>query len=113
LIQDKQLQALAVSSSRRAALMPDVPTTAEAGLAGATYDWWAGVFMPAKTPRDIVSKMHDEVGIALKAPKVQENLAKMGVEPMVMALPQLAKYFAEDIDATVKLARAAKIPIQK
>lgn len=113
LIQDKQLQALAVSSSRRAALMPDVPTTAEAGLAGSTYDWWAGLFMPAKTPREIVNKMHDEIDLALKAPKVQENLAKMGVEPMPMALPQLATYFAEDIDATIKLARDAKIPIQK
>jgi tripartite-type tricarboxylate transporter receptor subunit TctC len=69
--------------------------------------------MPAKTSRDIVNKMHDEIGIALKAPKVQENLTKMGVEPMPMVLPQLAKYFADDIDATVKLARDAKIPIQK
>lgn len=113
LIRDGQLQALAVSSSRRTVLMPDVPTTAEAGLAGSAYDWWAGLFMPAKTPHDIIGKMHDEIGIALKAPKVQENLAKMGVEPMPMALPQLAKYFAEDIDATVRLARDAKIPIQK
>lgn len=113
LINNKQLVALAVSSSRRSKLMPDVPTTEERGLANSAYDWWAGMWLPAKTPRDIVVKFHDEVMKALKEPSVQSSLSKIGVEEMSMNLDEVAAYFRKDVEAYVKLVKDAKIPTQK
>src|SRR5882672_10976786 len=57
LIRDGRLQALAVSSARRSSVLPDVPTTAEAGLADSTYEFWVGVFVPSATPRAIVERI--------------------------------------------------------
>ena len=65
LIQEGKVLALAVSTAKRAAALPEVPTTTEAGLADAAYDFWIGLFLPAKTPRDIVDKLHDETQKAL------------------------------------------------
>ena len=81
LIQDGKLVALAVSTAKRAALLPNVPTTAEAGLHDAAYVFWNGIFVPAKTPRDIVNRLHDETQKALAIPSVQERLAKVGQDP--------------------------------
>jgi tripartite-type tricarboxylate transporter receptor subunit TctC len=113
LIKNKQLVALAVSSSKRSKLMPDVPTTEERGLVNSAYDWWAGMWLPAKTPRDIVVKFHNEVAKALKEPSVQSSLAKIGVEEMPMNLDEVAAYFRKDVEAYVKLVKDAKIPTQK
>ncbi len=60
LINDGKIRALAVSTSKRAAALPNVPTTAEAGLKDAAYVFWNGLFLPAKTPADIVNRLHAE-----------------------------------------------------
>jgi tripartite-type tricarboxylate transporter receptor subunit TctC len=113
LIKGKQLRALAVSSSKRSTLLPDIPTTEELGLANSAYNWWAGLWLPAKTPRDIVVRFHEEVVTALKAPAVQSSLTKLGVEPMPMSLDEVAAYFRKDVQAHIKLAKDAKMPTQK
>ena len=65
----------------------DVPTTIEAGLqADSVYPFYSGLFLPAKTPRDIVEKLHAEAAKAIQSPAVQERFAKLGVEPMPMTL---------------------------
>jgi len=113
LIRDGTLVALAVSGSKRAPALAEVPTTAEVGLIGAEYDYWAGLFLPAKTPREIVVRLHREMETALQMPSVQERLAKLGLEPMPMSLEQFDKYFRDDVAATVRLVKAANIVVRQ
>ena len=112
LINDGKLVALAISAEKRAAELPDVPTSGEAGLANSAYQFWSGLFVPAKTPRDIIVRLHDETEKALQLAAVQERLAKLGVEPMPMSLDQFEKFFRDDVAANVQLVKAAHIPTQ-
>jgi tripartite-type tricarboxylate transporter receptor subunit TctC len=113
LVGDGQLVALAVSSDKRSGMLPAVPTTVEAGLpADSGYLFWAGLFLPANTPHDIVEKLHQETAAALKTPTVQTQLAKLGVEPMPMSLDEFAKFFKDDVEANLALVKAANIPRQ-
>jgi tripartite-type tricarboxylate transporter receptor subunit TctC len=113
LMRQGQLVALAVSAPRRTAAAPDVPTTIEAGLpANSVYPFYSALYLPAKTPRDIVETLHRETAKALAEPAVRERLAALGVEPMEMSLAEFAAFFREDVDANVALVKAAKIPTQ-
>jgi tripartite-type tricarboxylate transporter receptor subunit TctC len=78
---------------------------AEAGYPDAPYLFWGGVALPAKTPRDIVDRLHAETQKALNVPAVQERLATFGVEAMPMSVDQFAKFYQDDVAATVKLAK--------
>ncbi len=112
-IREGKLLALAVSANTRSSMMPQVPTTVEAGLpADSVYPFYSGLFLPAKTPRPIVEKLHQEAAKALQAPAVQARLAQLGVEPMPMNLQQLDRFFRDDVAAAVALVKAAKIPSQ-
>jgi tripartite-type tricarboxylate transporter receptor subunit TctC len=109
MIAQNRVVALAVSTPKRVALLPDVPSIVEAGYPDATYLFWGGISAPAKTPRDIVNKLHDEVQKALDNPAVQEKLQRLGVQPMPMTPEQFQKYFADDVAAMIKLGKAANI----
>jgi tripartite-type tricarboxylate transporter receptor subunit TctC len=112
-IRDGKLLPLAVSAHRRVSAMPDVPTVIEAGLpADSVYPFYSGLFLPAKTPRDIVEKLQRETAKALQAPPVQARFATLGVEPMPMTLAEFDKFFRDDIAAAVVLVKAARIPTQ-
>jgi tripartite-type tricarboxylate transporter receptor subunit TctC len=113
LIKEGKLVALAVSTATRATALPHVPTTAEGGLPNATYDFWVGLFLPAKTPGDIVARLDQETGKALQVPFVKERLAVLGVEPMPMSREQFGKYFRDDIELNVRLVKAAGIVAQQ
>jgi tripartite-type tricarboxylate transporter receptor subunit TctC len=110
LINDGKLAALAVSTATRTAALPNVPTTAEAGLKDAAYHFWTGLFAPAQTPKSVISKLYDETRKALDVPAVKERLSKVGVEPMAMTTAEFDAYFREDVRSTVELARNAGIP---
>ncbi len=103
LIGQGKVRALAVSTSKRAALLPNVPTTAEAGLKDAAYVFWNGLFVPAKTPADVVSRLHAETVKALAVASVQQRLAKIGQEPLAMPPSEFEKYFHADVRDTAKL----------
>ena len=90
-LKDGRLQALAVSGSQRAAALPDVPTTAEAGFPNSEYNFWVGMFAPSKTPAPILAKLYRETLQAVQNPAVQEKLAKLGVDPMVLSAPAFEK----------------------
>jgi len=113
LIADGKLVALAVSTSKRATALPQVPTTAEAGVADAAYDFWVGLYLPAKSPRDIVVKLHRETESALQAVSVRERLGALGVEPMPMSLDQFEAYFRNEVAINVKIVKAANIQVQQ
>jgi tripartite-type tricarboxylate transporter receptor subunit TctC len=111
-IKSNKVVALAVSTPARAALLPDVPTVAEAGYPSAQYLFWGGLAFPARASRAIVVKLHDHVRKALAVPAVLERLATLGVEPMPMSVEEFAKFARDDVAATVKLARDIKLVAQ-
>jgi tripartite-type tricarboxylate transporter receptor subunit TctC len=103
LVKEGQLIALAVSTDTRATALPNVPTTTELGLKDSAFLFWTGIFVPAKTPRDVISKLHDESRKAMSIAAVQERLAKVGSEPMDMSVDAFEKYFKDDVLSTAKL----------
>jgi len=104
-----KLTVLAVSSPNRVAILPNVPSIVEAGYPGAVFRFWNGLSAPAKTPRDIVQKLHDMTAKALGVPALQEKLAKLGVEPKQMSVEEFGQFFQDDIAATAQLAKEANI----
>ena len=80
-------------SGLRVVALANVPTTAEAGLKDAAYVFWNGLFVPAKTPREIVTKLYYETQAALAVPSVQDRLAKIGQDPLPMTPQEFDKYF--------------------
>ena len=76
-----KLKALAVSASRRVPELPDVPTAREQGYPVLEADGWNGLFVPARTPRDIVERLNREVVAAVKHPETARRLREMGAEP--------------------------------
>ena len=109
LINDGKLVALAVSGDKRVTNLPNVPTTKEAGFANSDYNFWVGMFLPARTPPEIARKLHDEAVKAMQSPAVREKLAKLSVVPVTMTAEQFAKYVKEEIASDAVLAKAAGI----
>jgi len=83
-IKDGRLLALAVGSPTRAAALPDVPTTGEAGVPGSELVFWIGMLAPAGTPEPIVQRLHAEVLKAVETPEVLGRFAALGVEPWTL-----------------------------
>jgi tripartite-type tricarboxylate transporter receptor subunit TctC len=109
LIKEGQVRALLVSTPKRAAELPDVPTPGEVGLKDAESAFWLGVFMPAKTPRDIVEKFH-AAGVKLLAePSMRESLMKLGVEPLALSPAAMDAYVAREIAENLKVIKTAGI----
>ena len=104
-IRDNKVAALAVSTPKRAALLPEVPTVREAGFPTAEYLFWGGLALPAKTPRAIVDKLHAETQKALALPAVQERLAKLGVVPHPLNVAEFDKFYRDYIAETVQLGK--------
>ncbi len=104
-LDSKRLRALAVTTSKRSANLPDVPTVAESGFAGFDAPAWWAVLAPAKTPPEIVKRMNDEINAALKLPDVAAKLAGQGIEVRT-GTPQAAQQFIEgQIDVWAKVVR--------
>ncbi len=105
-IKDAKLTALVVNSAKRSATLPEVPTTQEAGLSDAEYPFWIGMFLPTKTPKPIVEKLHREMLKALEDPKVQDKLASMGVEPMLLTPSAFDALLEKEIALNAALVKA-------
>jgi tripartite-type tricarboxylate transporter receptor subunit TctC len=103
------VRALVVSTPKRVADLPDVPTPIEAGLKDADSTIWFGVFMPAKTPRDIVEKFHDAGMKVLNDPAMQDSLNKLGVEPLPMTPEQMDDLVVRETAANRAVIKAAGI----
>lgn len=106
-IKSGQLVPLAVGSSRRASALPDVPTTAEAGVPGSEFNFWIGMMVPAKTPRDIVNRLNAEVLKALALPEVKERFTQLGADAWTMTPEQFDTYIKNEIAANAPLVKAA------
>jgi tripartite-type tricarboxylate transporter receptor subunit TctC len=104
--------ALAVSSPKRSAMLPDVPTTIEAGFPDSDYLLWVGMWLPAKTPAPIAQKLHAATVKALGDPEVKDRLAKLGAEPMPMTMPEFETFMRKEVDDAMRIAKAAGIKPQ-
>lgn len=104
-IRDGRLTGLALNGLTRVAALPEVPTVSEAGFVDAEYPIWFGLFVPAKTPRDIVDRLHRECVRALQDSKVQAKLAALGVEPMPMQPAEFDEYVKKEIAINRHLVR--------
>jgi tripartite-type tricarboxylate transporter receptor subunit TctC len=111
LLKDGQLQALAVSGSSRASTLPDVPTTVEAGYPNSEYNFWAGVFLPAKTPADIRARLYTETAKALQHPAIREKLGGLGADPMPLTSAQFDALVKREIETNTQLVKAAGIKV--
>ncbi|MDO9413597.1 MAG: tripartite tricarboxylate transporter substrate-binding protein [Pseudolabrys sp.] len=106
-ITDGKLVPLGVSTTRRSAALPKVPTTIEAGFPDSDYIFWNGLLAPAKTPRAIINQLHAEVQKVLALPDVQSKMAPQGIEPMPLSPEEFDAMIAKEIVQNVKLAQAA------
>jgi tripartite-type tricarboxylate transporter receptor subunit TctC len=109
LIESHQIRGLAVSSLKRSATLPDIPTTLEAGYSNSDYVLWIGLFAPAATPRDIVQRLHDETAKALDDPAIKGVLKTLGADPMEMTPAQFDAFVRNEIGVVAGIVKAAGI----
>jgi tripartite-type tricarboxylate transporter receptor subunit TctC len=108
-IKSGRLRALAVTSARRSAALPEVPTVAEAGLPGYDSTQWYGVLAPAGTPREIVARLHGEIARALRDAEVGKRLAADGAEPVGSSPEEFAAFIKSESEKWSRVAKAAGI----
>jgi tripartite-type tricarboxylate transporter receptor subunit TctC len=108
-LHNDKLTVLAVSSPKRMAILPDVPSVVEAGYPDAVFRFWNGLSVPKGTPPDIVQKLHDATEKALQSPDVRAKLVKLGVEPAHLSVAEFGKFVADDYAQTRQLAKDANI----
>jgi tripartite-type tricarboxylate transporter receptor subunit TctC len=103
------LRALAVTTAKRSAAAPDVPTMAEAGLKGYETSTWGGVLAPAGTAKDVVAKLNAEMNKALTAPDVRQRMLDAGIEPAGGTPQQFADFIQSEMVKWGKVAKTAGI----
>ncbi len=110
-IRDGRLLALAVSGKTRAAALPDVPTTLEAGFKDSDYTFWIGLFAPAKTPREIVAKFNAEMIKAVQTPDVKAKLEGLGVVTSTMSPAEFDAVVKGELASYAEFAKRAGMKV--
>jgi tripartite-type tricarboxylate transporter receptor subunit TctC len=104
-IKSGRLRVLAVSAAQRTAVLPDVPTIAEAGVPGYELDSWYGVLAPGRIPKTIVTKLHHVITAAVRAADTRERFTAVGLEPATMTPAEFARYIASEIEKWSRVVR--------
>ena len=112
IVNDKRLMALAVGSPQRASVLPDVPTTEEAGYKGSAYNYWAGLLAPAGTPPAVIERLNKELVAVLALPEVKERLAKIGADPAPTSPSEFDALVVRELAENGELVKAAGIKAQ-
>jgi len=110
LIAAGKLRALGVTSARRSAALPDVPTIAESGVPGFASSSWQGFFVAAHTPRDVVDLIQRETAKALQAPDLRERLAALSYEPVGSTPQDFDAYFRSELARFAGVVKQAHVP---
>lgn len=108
-VQGGKVRALATTSSRRSAALPDVPTIAESGFPGFEFGAYLAIFAPAATPKEAIAILEDAVARAIQVPAVKERLALTAAEPVPVSSAGFQKYFNDDVERFARLVREGKI----
>src|SRR2546428_3969199 len=106
-LKDGKLRALAVGSTKRSLALPELPTTLEAGIQNSDYNFWVGMFAPAKIPREVVDRLYGGTVRALRSGDVHEKMARLGAEPMDFDPGQFNAYLPEGNAANAALVKWA------
>ena len=106
-----KVKALAIASPKRSVYFPDVPTTTEGGYPGVQLSNHYSLLLPAKTPRDIVMKMHEAVVKTMYVPEVREKFTSIGADPLLMTPEEFTEFIRKDIDKWAKVAKAANVRV--
>jgi tripartite-type tricarboxylate transporter receptor subunit TctC len=109
LVQSGKLKALAVGTAKRSDVLPQLPTTVEAGVPGSEYLFWVGLFAPARTSAAIVDRLHDEVVKIMASADMKERLDKLGAEPFLMSPAAFDKFIVDETAKSQQIVRAAGI----
>ncbi len=113
LVTEKKIDALAVTSRKRSAGLPNVPTTIEAGYPNSDFDFWVGLFAPAKTPPEIVARLHEVTRKISESAEFRKQMAATGGEPLdPMTQAQFTAYVNAELKRNAEIAKAAGLKPQ-
>lgn len=104
------LRGLAVTSAKRSAALPDVPTLEEAGVQAQESETMQGILAPAKTPKEIVALLHKEIAKVMAMPDVQEKCAQLGFDPVANTPEEFTTYITKEVEKWKKVIKDANIP---
>lgn len=107
-----KLRALVVAAPERLALLPEVPTSKEAGLPGFEVESWSGFVVPAKTPKLIVQRLYREIAKIFESDEIKSFIAKQGAEPALMDPDRFNSYMASERAKWTRVVKAADLQIQ-
>jgi tripartite-type tricarboxylate transporter receptor subunit TctC len=108
-IKERKVIPLAVGSSKRSSLLPDVPTTIEAGVPNSDFNFWIGMLAPARTPKDIVERLNQEVQKILQMPDVKARFASLGAEALPMSSAQFDAFVKTEVSSLGAIVKNAAI----
>lgn len=109
-IKSGRVRSLAIGSLKRFAAIPEVPTFDEQGVKGYEASTWFGFMAPAKTPREIITRLNAEVGKILASKEIRERYQVEGLEPQGGSPEAFAKFIASEIDLYIRVVKAANLP---
>jgi tripartite-type tricarboxylate transporter receptor subunit TctC len=104
-----RIRALAITTLKRSASMPELPTFDESGVPGYDANSWMGVFAPARTPRALIERVHAQIEAVMKSPEMREAMIAQGVEPAALGPQAFAASIRADVDKYAKLIKEAGI----
>lgn len=110
-VKSGKLRALAVTSSKRMAALPNVPTLAESGFKNFEVLEWNGFFVPKGTPKEIVARLNKEIQLALKDPATRKRLETLGLDPVGSSPEQFSKFVQTEMSRWASLVKANKISV--
>jgi tripartite-type tricarboxylate transporter receptor subunit TctC len=108
-VKEGKLVALAMGSPKRSALLPDVPTTVEAGYPDSDYNFWVGALVSSRTPKPIVERLHKEITAAVNDPDVRAQFVKLGADPLTMSQSEFEEMIRKEFEANARLVKTANI----
>jgi tripartite-type tricarboxylate transporter receptor subunit TctC len=104
-----KVAALATSSPKRSALMPDIATTEELGYPNSHYNFWVGALVPSKTPRAIVDRLNADITALVESADVSEQIRKLGCDPLPMSVKEFEGMIARELKENADLIKRANI----
>ncbi len=110
-VKSGRVRALAMASPKRSPYFPDVPTTKEAGYADVELQNYYALFLPSRTPPDVVAKLHDAVVKTVNTPAVREKLVGTGADPLTMTPDEFTRFLRADIEMWGRVVKAAGVKV--
>ncbi|MGH8663984.1 MAG: Bug family tripartite tricarboxylate transporter substrate binding protein [Burkholderiales bacterium] len=112
-VKQERLRPLALTSTQRTKVLPDVPTMQEAGIEGYSYETWYGIQVPSATPKPIVEKLNRILVRAVESPTVRSQMEKIGIEPVTATPQEFAAHIRAEIDKWGGVVRTAGLAARR